>query len=400
MVFHMRDRSKKAVSVLLASCLTASILTGCDLPFGKKKAQQAVVEDYIGACLEFDYHAAAALVQDKDDAFQDVSLESPQRDICEMVLSKAEFEVVKVDNDRALVNFTAPDVDRALKRENIAALELEDVEDILEDTYKLLEEEFEFDLVKDGKEWLIDPDSTEDFAEFISEIGLDAAPELGLGTRALEKFNTIISLMAEGNVAAADALMYHDGYSGTYDLSYVFGDDAEDIITSYYAALYSSVDYEAEIISCDSSSVTLEITGTRLDLNESMSDIAANNAVITVPYVKALILFYISISEFDYSSGLNDLDYSGYLEAAVQFYIDCLEAADPKPFTLTVVVEIDETGEPLICEDDIDIIENVNTPDFAEEFYYQALDELLADGEITQEQYDELYGQSASYLLF
>ena len=128
----MGRRSVRPVSILLTSCIAASLFTGCDMPWGKKKVQQEAVEAYLGACLEFDYRTAASLVDDKDDAFQDIVLESPQRDICELVMSRAQFEVLKVDNDRALVKLTMPDIDRALKRENIPALELEDLEDIID----------------------------------------------------------------------------------------------------------------------------------------------------------------------------------------------------------------------------------------------------------------------------
>ena len=147
----MAGRIKKAVSLLLITGLSVSLLTGCDLPWGKKKAQQEVVETYLNACFEFDYRKAASCVQKKDDAFQDFYPESPQLEICEMILSNAQYEVEKIENDRVLVNITMPDIDRVLKRENVASLEVEDLEDMLSDTDKLLEERFDFDLIKDGK---------------------------------------------------------------------------------------------------------------------------------------------------------------------------------------------------------------------------------------------------------
>ena len=393
----MARRSVRTVSILLASCMAASLFTGCDLRWGKKKDQQEAVEAYLSACFEFDYRKAASLVNDKDDAFQEVVLESPQRDICELVLSRAQFEVVNVDNDRALVKLTMPDIDRALKRENVPALEVEDLEDIIDDSDKLLEEEFEFDFIKDGKEWLIDPESTEDFAEFVSEIGLEIAPKLGLGTRAEDFFNALMTYLAEGNIAAAYDLLY-SGYGMSGGGGY-FGTDINDLLQEFYVAIFTRIDYETEVTNCTDSYVTLEVTGTRVDFASAIADVSANNAEISVPYIKQMMLLYVAAGRvrddlYSYQNyfATEDFFYE-YLQNIIDFYAACAEAGDVEPFTAEVRIDIGEDGSFSFDGDPVnDVVGDIGNPEyaFADEFYDQALDELLASGEITEEEYEEL----------
>lgn len=396
----MENRIKKAVSLLLISSLGASLLTGCDLPWGKKKAQQEVVETYLDACFEFDYRKAASCVQKKDDAFQDFYPESPQLEICEMILSNAQYEVQKIENDRVLVNITMPDIDRVLKRENVAALEVEDLEDLLSDTDKLLEERFDFDLIKDGKEWVIDPDSTEEFVEFISELGVETASEIGLGSRAMDYVDTFISCLQSGNLDAAYSMMYGGDY---YSFSGFYGTDVNDSLTRFYSALFGSIEYEAEVVSLSSSSVTIEINGTRVDLDSSIADVSANNADLSVPMIKQLMRLYLQYEHVDYSNydptAAETLLFD-YITCLVDFYIGCIDVADSESFNCEIELEIEDdgtfsfVGDPLEC-----FYDDLEEPVFAEEFYEQARDELLASGEITESEYNELEGMEAEELL-
>ena len=396
----MAGRIKKAVSLLLITGLSVSLLTGCDLPWGKKKAQQEVVETYLNACFEFDYRKAASCVQKKDDAFQEFYPESPQLEICEMILSNAQYEVEKIENDRVLVNITMPDIDRVLKRENVASLEVEDLEDMLSDTDKLLEERFDFDLIKDGKEWVIDPDSTEEFVEFISELGLEVVPEIGLGSRAVDFVDDFINCLKSGNIDAAYSMMYGNDY---YGYSSVFGDDVNDSLSEFYATLFGSIEYEAEVVSLSSSSVTVELNGTRADLNSAISEVSANNAELSVPLIKQLMRIYLEYNNMDYSvydPGASETFLYEYISCLVDFYVGCTDVADSLEFTCEIELEIEDDGTFSFVGDPLSTLyDHLEEPVFSEEFYEQALDELLASGEITQSEYDELQGMDADDLL-
>ena len=396
----MSVRFKKTISVLLMSCLTASLLAGCNISFGKATKQQEVVERYMGACLEFDYRQIASCIEDKDDAFQDLQLESPQREIVELVLSKAEFEVVEVENDRVLVNLTVPDIDKALRRECIPALEVEDLGDILDDSGKTIEEEFEFDLVKVDKEWLIDPDSTEEFAEFVSEIGLEVAPQIGLGTKAIAFFDTVMTYLAQGNVDAAYDLLYRYGNAGSSSGSgATYSPELDALIDEYYGAIFSRVEYEAEVVSCDDSCITLEITGTRAALYDAASAAACENEELSLPFVKRVIMLYMAFEGSGYSEYGDVL--ADYLIAYTTFDIACLEFADTESFTVQVDIEIQPNGDLTMQEDVLsDVMGYNDVPVFADEFYYAALDELLADGEITQAVYDDLVEEGPDYIRY
>ena len=112
----MNKRTRKAICVVIATCLTASMLAGCNISFGKTKAQKELVERYLNACIEFEYRDASSCVKGSGDAFQDVDLGPVQQEICELCLSEAQFEVEEIKNNRALVKFSMPDIDRILKR--------------------------------------------------------------------------------------------------------------------------------------------------------------------------------------------------------------------------------------------------------------------------------------------
>lgn len=396
---NMNKRTRKAICVVIATCLTASMLAGCNISFGKTKAQKELVERYLNACIEFEYRDASSCVKGSGDAFQDVDLGPVQQEICELCLSEAQFEVEEIKNDRALVKFSMPDIDRILKRENVAALEVEDLDDLIADSDKLIEEEFEFDFIKDKREWLIDPDSTEEFAEFISEFGLDVSSEIGLGSRAVAFFDSFMSCLAQGNIDAAYAFIdTGSGYSVGSMNSY-YSSDVVAQLEDFYAALFGTVTYEAEVSSCNGSAVVLEVTGTRAAFYDSMQYVIANNPDMTVPYMKDMILCEIRLMDFDYSNGDLTSLIEESLEIQIEFYIQCLELAQTEDFECTVEVDIDENGnmslDPNIMTD---ILGEDQSFDYPQEFYEQALDELLEEGQITQDQYDELMIMDPDYI--
>ncbi|MCR5530081.1 MAG: hypothetical protein K6F49_12795 [Saccharofermentans sp.] len=388
----MNKRTRKAICVVIATCLTASMFAGCNISFGKTKAQKELVERYLNACIEFEYRDASSCVKGSGDAFQDVDLEPVQQEICELCLSRAQFEVEKIENDRALVKFIVPDIDRILRRENVASLEVDDLDDLISDSDKMLEEEFEFDFVKGKKEWLIDADSTEDFAEFISEFGLDVSSTLGLGSRAVELFDSLMTCLAQGNIDAADDLMNGgSSYSGASITSY-YDPEAAAAITNVYSLLFGAITYDVEVASCSESSVVLEVSGTRVAFYDSMANILSTNETIAVPYIKEMILYYVRLDAFDYSTGDYTSMASELLLIQTDFYIQCMERAQSEEFEFTVEISIDEHGnmsmDPYVMESIIGSPQGA--ADVSQEFYEQALEELLEEGEITQEQYEEL----------
>ena len=76
-----------------------------------------------------------------------------------------------------------------------------------------------------------------------------------------------------------------------------------------------------------------------------------------------------------------------------RIYAACAEAGDVEPFTAEVRIDIGEDGSFSFDGDPVnDVVGDIGNPEyaFADEFYDQALDELLASGEITEEEYEEL----------
>lgn len=397
----MTERLRKTLSITVLFCIFTSLFAGCDFVKGKATKQQELVENYLNACIKFDYHEAAGFVEKRHDSFSDVVLSFPQSDIVELVLSKAVFEVTEIENDRAAVNFIIPDIDRALRRELVAALSVEEIEDILNDSPLTITEVLEFDFIREGREWKIDSLSTADFAEYVSAIGVDVAEEIRIGLGAQNYFDAVMSTVASGDLSALMSLLYGND-PGAPGGSGFHGVNVNDLIAEFFSANYGSAEYETEIIAFSEDEVTLQVSGTILDFPGAYEQTVTTNHDLTVNFLKTIISIVTDFERIDYDVDSEEYDslYYDYFEAKIDFYLECLAEADRTTFTIVIPISIDEQGNYSMDLYYIEAMQGqILNPGFPTEFYIDALEELLEEEVITEDEFYDYLATSPSYFM-
>ena len=398
----MNTRIRKTICLGLISTFMVSMLTGCDFTFGgKAKKQEELITDYIEACIELDYDKAYKCVKGKKDSFQDVDFIDNQQEIVELCLAKAEYEIVKIEDDEARITFKMPDPDKSLKRENIEMLEIDDIEDLIDDSDKWFDEDFDFKFVQVDKEWYIEPKSTKEFAEFIEGVGDEIAPRIGVGSNIIGTLDQYITYMAQGDYMAAMNLTEMGGYGYPSSGS----DPYMDTYAELYSIIYSGIDYEAEVTDYDGETAVIHVTGTRIDFMSAVVDASANNEELTVPFLKDVVLLLAESENASHGGSNYDSDYwMEYYDLYLEYIAECCSLGETESFESDIEVMIESNGKVTLNYFDLtDLIVNGSTydePEFNPEYYEQALNELLAEGQITQEQYDRYIAMDPDELMY
>ena len=223
------------------------------------------------------------------------------------------------------------------------------------------------DTVEETFESSKDGDSTEDL-EF-SGLSEEAA---------MEAVSTFISYMAEGDLASAEAM---NANAVGYDPVYADGDAYDEIMGNLMAAYFSNLDYELEVTEVTDDSITVAVTGTAPDADSAVTA-AANDPDIMAP----ITADYIEATVYGISSNDN-------LEADLFAVVaNAINSADLIPYSSFAVVTADEDGN-LFVEPQYGFIQSFDFPEYMNESVVPAaIDLLLEQGRITDEQYDELTG--------
>ena len=386
----------KTVSAVLVLSLMTGTLSGCDNIFAgkKKESQEEAVRNYISACMEFRYDDSMDCVSG-DDAFQDVAIEVPRYDLVAACLSCATIEIVSNEDDQISVEITAPDVDKTIRNGDPGDYDIDHLKSMVTGSEYTEENTFEFDMVKVDRNWLIDEDSTEDLAKYISEIGLETESVVKLGTNACSLVDGFLGQLGVGDVDAAMNLTTNSAYAA--NSNFMSADDNADT----YVLLFSGYEFETELDCVDDQSATVTVTGTRPSIAQGM-EIVSDDPDVMIPYIKTMLTLYadsgillLFTGDFSTAGGTGYDFYNFYddLMAGInQVTAAAAEVAPSEEFSVSVDVVLNSNGVPKIDEYDTDyFFEGTETPVIREDFYDQALDELLDEGVITQEEYDLLY---------
>lgn len=382
--------TRKVLSVVTASALLTGALSGCAL-FGKDKAAVTdATTAYIDCIMAGKYNKSAKLVTDEEDYFADGQIDEVTAGILEAVWEVTEYEIgeveVKKDSATAEAIFTFPDLqeiagDGLTYDDFIAA-----IADIDEDT----EETFSFDLSKDGDEWLIEGDSTEDFYDFLTGYIGDIEFAGLSNASAIAIVDEFMSYLAAGDLASAIELTGDDpdDIAGFDEVTEVLGEDygiLGDCIQSYF----SQITYESEVTSSDDESITVTVNGTAPDPSEIL-EARLNDPDVMVPVIADI-----------YYTFMNESGDSNIITAMAQLYEILNESINMAvgeetygPYTGTFVVSENEDGT-LLVEPQSDIMEVLEVSSFGlenEEMTQDAIELLLEQGRITQEQYNEYMG--------
>lgn len=375
--------TKKFVSAVTAASVLALSFTGCSLLGGKDKAAiEEVATSYIDYIKDGKLNKSADLVVDEEDYFQENAFPVQQEDLLSAVLASTEFTVenieVKKDSGSADIVFTMPDLD-SIADEGYSFEEFLDAVGDIDDT---VEETVEFEFSKDGEDWLIEGDSTEDLYNFFLGIG-EGIEFSGLSeSAALEAVDTFMAYLAQGDVNGVLSMSPEgaDIFDSLDDFTEALGSD-NTVMSNLFSSYFSQVDYESSISSVSEDAIVVSLTGTAPDAEPAITAAVQDHNVIVPIYA-------------DYIESLVSGNYDTV--ALTSEILDAVNTAVAQTtlttaYNASVTVTADDDGN-LYCDptEDGSFFYDFEFPEVADssELMVEALDLLLEQGRISQSDYN------------
>lgn len=374
--------TKKFVSAVTAASVLALSFTGCSLLGGKDKAAiEEVATSYIDYIKDGKLNKSADLVVDEEDYFQENAFPVQQEDLLSAVLASTEFTVenieVKKDSGSADIVFTMPDLD-SIADEGYSFDEFLDAIGDIDDT---VEETVEFEFSKDGEDWLIEGDSTEDLFNFFMSIG-EGIEFAGLSeSAALEAVDTFMSYLAQGDVQGVLAMSPEgaDIFENFDEISDALGAD-NTVYSDLFSTYFSQVDYESSISSVSEDAIVVSLTGTAPDAEPAITAAVQDHDVmvpIFADYIESLLN-----NSFDINTLMVEI-------------LDAVNTAVGQTtlttaYNASVTVTADDDGNLYVDPDDQGFFYDFDFPELADsnELMVEALDLLLEQGRISQSDYN------------
>lgn len=375
--------TKKFVSAVTAASVLALSFTGCSLLGGKDKAAiEEVATSYIDYIKDGKLNKSADLVVDEEDYFQENAFPVQQEDLLSAVLASTEFTVenieVKKDSGSADIVFTMPDLD-SIADEGYSFEEFLDAVGDIDDT---VEETVEFEFSKDGEDWLIEGDSTEDLYNFFLGIG-EGIEFSGLSeSAALEAVDTFMAYLAQGDVNGVISMSPEgaDIFDSLDDFTEALGSD-NTVISNLFSSYFSQVDYESSISSVSEDAIVVSLTGTAPDAEPAITAAVQDHNVIVpiyADYIESLV-----------SGNYDTVALTGEILDAVSTAV--AQTTLTTAYNASVTVTADDDGN-LYCDptEDGSFFYDFEFPEVADssELMVEALDLLLEQGRISQSDYN------------
>ena len=375
--------TKKFVSAVTAASVLALSFTGCSLLGGKDKAAiEEVATSYIDYIKDGKLNKSADLVVDEEDYFQENAFPVQQEDLLSAVLASTEFTVenieVKKDSGSADIVFTMPDLD-SIADEGYSFEEFLDAVGDIDDT---VEETVEFEFSKDGEDWLIEGDSTEDLYNFFLSIG-EGIEFSGLSeSAALEAVDTFMAYLAQGDVNGVLSMSPEgaDIFDSLDDFTEALGSD-NTVISNLFSSYFSQVDYESSISSVSEDAIVVSLTGTAPDAEPAITAAVQDHNVIVpiyADYIESLV-----------SGNYDTVALTGEILDAVSTAV--AQTTLTTAYNASVTVTADDDGN-LYCDptEDGSFFYDFEFPEVADssELMVEALDLLLEQGRISQSDYN------------
>ncbi len=373
--------TKKIVSVVTASSILVLSMSGCSLLGGKDKAAiEEVATSYIDYIKDGKLNKTADLVVDEEDYFQENAFPAQQEDLLSVLWESMEFTVenieVNKDSASAEIVFTMPDLD-SIAEEGYSFDEFLDAIGDIEDT---VEASVDFDFSKDGDNWLIEGDSTEDFFNFLAGIGEDLEFSGLSEGAAIEAVDTFMSYLAQGDVEGVISMSTNTetAFADLDEIAEAMGED-NTVLSDLFSSYFSNVQYESSIESVNEDSIVVALTGTAPDAEPAITA-AVNDHDIIVPVFADYLESMIN-GNYDVTAVATAL--LGVVNAAV---VD----ADQTSYNTTITVTVDEAGNYYCNPADEGFFYDFDFPEVADsdELMPEALALLLEQGRISQSDYN------------
>ena len=371
--------TKKFVSVVTAASLFALSFSGCSLLGGKDKAAiEETATSYIEYIMSGKLNKSATLVVDEEDYFQENAFPVQQEDLLNVVFENTEFEVENVevnkDSGSAEIVFSIPDLD-SIADEGYSFTEFLDAVGDIDDK---VEETVELDFSKDGDEWLIEGDSTEDLFNFFGGIGADLEFGLSEGS-AIEAVDTFVNYLAQGDVDGVLS-MSPDGaqiFDSVGEIIDNLGDTT--IMGNIFSSYYSRLEYTPSIVSANEDEVVVALEGTAPAAAAAV-ETALQDPDVLVPIMADYLESSINGTYEFTQTGASILN-------AIYTAVDNTSATEA--YIATVTVTADDEGN-FYCDPDDGFFYDFEFPDISDsgDLVVDALDLLLEQGRISQSDYN------------
>ena len=373
--------ARKTISIITASALMMGTLSGCSLLGGKdKEAVTETLTKYLEAISKSKFNNSQKYVVDSEDYFFEHEFDGQTSGVLEAMFAETEFEITEVEVNKnsatAEVEFTIPDIE-ALAEEGYS---YDEFIDAIADADKTTET-LEFELSKEDDEWLIEPDSTEDYFNFLMDLAGDLELSALSEASAMQAVDAFIALLAAGNVSEA-AAMSSNFTNEVEDFEEALSVDNLELMGDVMAAYFSHLDYELEVTDSTEDSITVTVTGSAPDA-ETAVNAASHDTTLLAPVAADYI-----------EATLNgNVDMEMLMGELFDVVVNAIDNANIIPYSSFAVVTCDEYGN-LMVEPDSEFMQTFDFPGFAEgeEVVPAALDLLLEQGRITQEQYNQFSG--------
>lgn len=329
---HMNIR--KMISITVAASVLSLSVSGC---FLLTVIETPKIEETAGKYIELikkgKYNSAKLHVADEDDYFLAADPDESTVTLMNTLLDNSEYtvsvnNVTKTDASADII-FEMPDL-------SVIADEGYTFDEFVEamgDIDETVEQSVEFEFSKEEDKWLIEPESTEDFYNFLTGVfeGIDFGP---LNERtALEAVDTFFGLLAQGDYESAMAMSAGDQASVQQALSSLGAMGDISGISDLFAAYYSNIQYETIVTEVTDDAITVSVTGTAPDVQTAVDTALADHDII-VP----VIADYID----NYVHGNND--YTGIFNSIIAIGTDAVSTAGMIPYSCDITVTADENG--------------------------------------------------------
>lgn len=378
--------ARKSICMVTATAVLMGSFAGCSLLGGKDKtAVTDAATGYIEQIMAGKYNKSAKFVTDEEDFFAAAEIDAETEGILSAVWSVSSFIVDEVNVDKnsatAEVTFELPDLGTIAEE----GYSYDEYVDAIADIEEMNEETFEFEFSKDGEDWYIEADSTEDFYNFVfdtlGEFSYGGLSEAG----AVEAVDQFISYLAQGDLQSAmDMSTAESGDITDYYVSlqseYGIGIESSSV-DDVFVAFFSNMQYETSIGNVTDDCITVNVTGTAPD-SEAALDLAAGNEEILVP----------AYADYIESVLGGNMNYGVLFNGMLLGLADGFRNAPATDFSSSIDVTADEDGNLYVdpADDFVDwSFDNVEPDD---ELMYDAMNLLLEQGRISQSDYDLLIG--------
>lgn len=371
--------TRKILSIITSSAILLGTLSGCSLfDYLEKSNVTSALLKYLTAVQEADYNESSELVVDGEDAFLLNEMSDTEAELIAAIQDASEYEIGEIDVNgsaaSAHVIFTLPDIESIANEgysydEFIAAIG--DIEDNVD-------ENIEFELVREDDDWFIEADSTEEYYDLL--IGIVDSLEFTRLTEenALELADTFMTELTSGNIDGAVAMLDNpDNEITTYAQMASSMDGFDEVFTNFF----SRVDYELEATDVTEEYINVTASGTGPDM-QAIIDSVVNNQDVMIPIVA------------DYIEATLNGDTLNYLTIASSLAGALAQGATVAPTgPLTVVFQVTEN-------EDGDLVLNpvsgtgldFEIPDLTSrtDLILPAVTQLLSEGRITFEQFSNI----------